>query len=79
VLFDVAPSAATGKFDVVFSGFPATSLSDPSANDVPITTFDSGSIQIEAATVPEPRREAFVVTSLLVVLLLWRRFAVGIS
>jgi len=68
VLFDVAGGAGPGLFAVTLDGFPATSLSDTSANNLNFTGID-GSITINAvANVPEP-------SSLLVLLaaapLLW--------
>jgi hypothetical protein len=63
VLFDIAPSAAGGKFDITISGPPTTSLSDPSANDVPITSLINGSIQVLG--VPEPATAAIAGTGLL--------------
>lgn len=53
MLFDVSPTASTGIFQVTLAGYPTTSLSDPSGNNVPITTLTNGQIQIASSTVPE--------------------------
>lgn len=74
VLFNVASSATTGSFDVAFSGWPATSLSDALENDVPVTIVRSGSIRIES--VPEPAT-AFVAAGLLLFALFCSRPGAG--
>lgn len=51
LVFDVSPSA-TGTYPVMIAAFPATSLSDFSGADVPITRTLDGSIKIRG--VPEP-------------------------
>lgn len=54
LFFDVSPSAALGAHTVTIEPFPTTSLSDPSANDVPITTLVNGQILVNTPIVPEP-------------------------
>ena len=69
VLFNVAPGAAAGTYSVTLAPWPATSLSDPAANDVPITTLNAGQIQITGAqSVPEPSPVIFVTAMALLVL-----------
>ena len=55
LFFDVSPSAAPGLHTVAIAPFPTTSLSDPSANDVPVTSLVDGQILvISTLVVPEP-------------------------
>jgi hypothetical protein len=55
LFFDVAPSAAPGLHTVSIAPFPTTSLSDPSANNVPITSSVDGQILvISTLVIPEP-------------------------
>jgi hypothetical protein len=55
LFFDVSPSAAPGPHAVTIAPFPTTSLSDPFANDVPVTSFVDGQILVVSTlVVPEP-------------------------
>jgi hypothetical protein len=55
VFFDVASSALAGPVIVTLSPFPATTLTDPSLNNVAIDTLNNGTITILPSTsVPEP-------------------------
>ena len=56
LFFDVSPAASAGPHTVTIEPFPATSLSDPSGNDVPITATVPGAIIVPAGPqlVPEP-------------------------
>lgn len=61
VSFDVLAGATPGTFPVIFFAFPATSLSDPNAFDIPIGALTSGSIAISGETpVPEPSMSALM-------------------
>jgi hypothetical protein len=63
VFFDVAVSAPTGPVTVSFTGFPATSLTAPDLSNIPIDTFNSGTITVTSGVVvPEP--SALVSTAL---------------
>jgi len=53
ILFDVSATAHSETVPVTFAAFPATSLSDDLANNVPINTLTNGQIDI-IGTVPEP-------------------------
>ena len=78
LLFDISPSAATGVFTVSLTGYPTTSLSDASANNIPITTLTDGQIQITGTqAVPEP--SSLVFGGLLLVLLALGRQRLGMS
>ncbi len=54
LLFDVAGNAAAGTYAVSLVGYPASSLSDPFSNNIPITSLNDGSITIQGQGVPEP-------------------------
>jgi hypothetical protein len=55
VFFNVAPGATPGPVTVSVTPFPATSLSDPNAVNIPINTLNGGIITVTpGATVPEP-------------------------
>ena len=58
VLFSVSPTAALGPVTISFIGTPAVAdgnnLSDAGGNSIPVSTFSSGTINITAASVPEP-------------------------
>ena len=62
LLFDVSSSASTGSFSLVFSPFPATSLSDanpdPLSNGIPINQFVDGQINILGAAPAAPTPSA---------------------
>jgi hypothetical protein len=52
---------------ITLSAFPATSLSDHQANNIPISTLTNGQVNIKAATVPEPSSMILLLTALVVV------------
>ncbi len=54
VSFDVAGSAPSGPVNVTLTGYPATSLSDPNASNIPIDTLNNGTITISQSAIPEP-------------------------
>ncbi len=54
VSFDVAGSALNGPVVVTLTDYPATSLTDPNLNNIPIDTLNNGTITISASAVPEP-------------------------
>ncbi len=56
VLYDVAPNATLGAFDLTLEAYPTTSFSDPNGNTVTPDTFTNGVGLIAPATsgVPEP-------------------------
>ncbi len=60
VFFDVSPTAATGEATVEFTGYPASSLSDPNGNNVTIDRFNPGTITINQAVVATPESGAIV-------------------
>ena len=54
VSFDVAAGTSSGLYAVMFSGFPATSLSDDLANNISFSTQNGSITVIGVAAVPEP-------------------------
>jgi hypothetical protein len=57
VFFNVAANVASGVYPITLQPYPSTSLSDPSANNIPITTLRNGAISVSGGTavgVPEP-------------------------
>jgi hypothetical protein len=54
VSFDVAGSAPNGPVTVSFTDFPATSLTGPNVNNIPIDTLNNGTITILKGAIPEP-------------------------
>jgi hypothetical protein len=63
VFFNLA-SNASGPITVSFQPYPDSSLSDPSGNNISITTFDSGTITVPSA-VPEPSSLVLLATALI--------------
>jgi hypothetical protein len=65
VLFDVSATAPSQTVPVIFAAFPATSLSDELANDVPIDALINGQININGVNgvVPEPSSLVLVLTA----------------
>jgi hypothetical protein len=61
ISFDVSSTAPTETLAVALLAFPATSLSDELANNVPISALIGGQIQVTAA-VPEPSSLLMVLT-----------------
>ncbi len=54
VSFDVASSAPNGPVVVSLTPYPATSLTDPNVNNIPIDTLNNGTIMISQGSIPEP-------------------------
>ena len=67
VSFDVSSSVPSEMVTITLSAFPATSLSDHQANNIPISTLTNGQVNIKAATVPEPSSMILLLTALVVV------------
>jgi hypothetical protein len=59
ILFNVSPSAPSETVNLAFTAYPATSLSDAAAQNIPIQTLPGGQVAITGSTgritpVPEP-------------------------
>jgi len=77
VLFTTSAGSPAESVGISF-GVGATNLSDPNGVEIPITTFVGGTIDITAATVPEPSSVLLLFGVMLVVIWMLRtRFSAG--
>lgn len=70
--FDVSSTAPVESVDLVFTGYPATSLSDSQSNNIPITSLTGGSVDVLSATATVPEPSSPVLLLMIAALILWR-------
>ncbi len=72
--FNVLAGGLSGPVIVTLSPFPATSLADPSGNNISVNTLTNGSITIAGSSVPEPSSLALAVLALAALASIRKRF-----
>ncbi len=80
VLFDVAPGAALGQFDLSFTGnfsgvvADSNNLADTSFQTINVDDFSGGTISVSSTSIPEPSSFSLALGALTVAVFLSRRY-----